>query len=73
MLHTEPRNWLPQVVEGIVSVTLKDLHKSLYERHAQQRHLLFALLLIWRPFGVWYLGEKIITNRMSENYNSKFH
>jgi len=59
MLHTEPRTWLPQGVVCIVSVTMKDLHKSLYERRAPQRHLPFPLSLTWRPFGVWYLGEKI--------------
>jgi len=45
MLHTEPRTWLPQGVVCIVSVTMKDLHKSLYERRAPQRHLPFPLSL----------------------------
>jgi len=45
MLHTEPRSWLPQGAVCIMSVTLKDLHKSLYERRAPQRHLSFALSL----------------------------
>ena len=39
MLHTGPRIWVPQVVVSIVSVTLKDLYKSLYERRAPQHHL----------------------------------
>jgi len=45
MLHTEPRTWFREGVVCIMSVTMKDLHKSLYERRAPQRHLLFALLL----------------------------
>jgi len=45
MLPTEPRTWLPQWAVCIISVTLKDLHKSLYERRAPQRHLPFSLSL----------------------------
>ena len=63
MVRTWPRHWLPQVVVLNVSVTLTDLHKSLYERRVPQRHLLVPLSLTWRSCNF------IISVKKSQNLN----
>jgi hypothetical protein len=72
MLPVLCRRWLPQGIVSIVSVTMKDLNKSLYERGAPQRHLPFPLSLTRSHVGC-DVGEKIITVNKPEISASKFY
>jgi hypothetical protein len=55
MLPTGTRNWDPQDVVSIVSVTPNHFHKSRYKRRAPRRYLPIQLLLKRTPceFVMW--------------------